>query len=248
MVRAESRRLVGGRQSRRRLAAGEGPSRRPEHRTVGPDARRHAARRLRPGAAPGHPLERRPQRRRMPGDRSRRAAQPNDHRQPRHARLHGAEAGVGAHARTRGVRGGAHGAAAERLRAAAPDRGQGHRSLGCQRDALGRRRPAHMVAADAGHDRPQRGAHADAQRGPRADRPAARRGGRGVGHGARAGGRRRRRQRRGRGRRRRRQPGRRPALAGHLRRLVRRRRRVPAQSRTRRARLLPRACRAAGTR
>ena len=95
-------------------------------------------------------------------------------------------------------------------------------------------------AHDAGDDRPQRGAHADALRGPRADRPAARRGGRRVGHGARAGGGRRRRQRGRRRRCRRRQSGRRVSLARNFRRAVRRRRRVPAQSRPRRARLLPR--------
>ena len=79
---------------------------RARHRAVGPDARPRRARRRRPPAAPGDPLERRAHAAAVRRDRGARRARAADRadRQPRADRLHRAEAPVAARARARGLR------------------------------------------------------------------------------------------------------------------------------------------------
>ena len=92
-------------------------------RPVRPDARRDPPRLTGKGAAARHPLERRALGRRVHGARGRGSALAPDHRQPRDAGLHRAEADVGGRTRARGVRARRHGAAAQGLPALPAERG-----------------------------------------------------------------------------------------------------------------------------
>ena len=218
-------------------------------RPLGPDARRDAARRERHRAASGDPVERRPQRRGVRGARARGAGVARDHRQSRDARLHRAEAALGARARARRLRARAPRAAAEGLAAPAHDRRRRDRLLRRVRHAVARRRatrrwsPA-MLAACGLDERamPRVFEGSEATGRLRAEvasawgvRLRSGRGGRG-----RPGRRRRRRGRRA--------AGRRVARARHLGRPLRRGRSLPAESRARRARVLPLPAGRAGTR
>ena len=90
--------VLGAAARRRRGAPGR-------DRALGPDARPGRARRRRPRAAPGDPVERPAHRRRVRGDRADDRARAADRadRQPRAARLHGAQAAVAAPPRARGL-------------------------------------------------------------------------------------------------------------------------------------------------
>ena len=127
-----------------------------------------------------------------------RAALARHHRQHRDARLHRAEAGVGARERAGGVQGHALRAAAQGLRAPADDGREGQRLLGCRRHAVGGRGAAQVVARNAGRDGLERIAHAAPGGRLGRHRQPAQGSRRGLGHGFRAGGGWRWRQRRGR--------------------------------------------------
>ena len=189
--RAESRGLVAGRMRGRRPAAGRHAGS-GGHRPVGPDARRRAARRAWPRAAQRDPVERRPgaSRMRRPGAQRGRAGH---HRQPRHARLHGAEAAVGACPRAGCLRPHPNRAAAQGLPALSNDRRAGQRHVRRLGHAVARRRPAALVGSHAGRHRPRPRQHAalGGRRGHRRPLAAAHR--RRMGHAAGAGGGRRRR-------------------------------------------------------
>ena len=177
LQRAGTGRLVAGRLPRPRRAEGAAPGRTGrDHRDrpVRPDARRHAARRRRRGAAALHPVERRPQRHRVRRAGARLAGAAPGHRQHRHARLHRAQAAVGAQARAGDLRAHGQGAAAQGLRALAADRRvrRGHvRRVG---HAVARRRRAPLVRSRARRLRHAPGPDAAPRRRQRAGRPAAR--------------------------------------------------------------------------
>ena len=92
---------------RGRPSPGSGPRRprascrRPRHRPLRSDARRHFARRGSPRAPPRHPMERRPQPRRVRRARTHRAGDACDHRQRCHAGLHRTQAALGRPPRAR---------------------------------------------------------------------------------------------------------------------------------------------------
>ena len=94
------------------------------------------------GPSPLHPLERRPQRPAVRSPDPRMAGAACRHRKPGHARLHRAEAHVGARARARAVRAGRQRAPAQGLAALAPVRRAGRGPVRRLGHALARRRPA----------------------------------------------------------------------------------------------------------
>ena len=244
--RAVARSLVAGHLPRPRRAEGTAPSRTGrDHRDrpVRPDARRHAARRRRRGAAALHPVERRPQRGRMCRAGARLAGAAPGHRQHRHAWLHGAQAAVGAQARATDLRAHGQGAAAQGLPALAPGRrvrGRHVRRLG---HAVAGRRRAPLVRGRAVGLRHAHRSDAAPRGGQRARRSAAPRARVALGLSPRADPRRRRRRQRRRcGGRRRGAPWRRLRVAGHLGCAVGHHGALRPQPGARRARLLP--CRA----
>jgi len=214
-------------------------------RPFGPDARRDPARRRGPGASALHPLERRPEHRAMRSADPLLAGPARRHRQPGDARLHRAQADVGARARARVVRANRHGAPAQGLVALAPLRREGRGPVRRVGNALARRRPARMVRRGARGDRHAPRADAAAGRRQRTGGRARARVGAALGLPVRAGaGRRRGRQRRGCGRRRRGPRGRRLRLARHLGRSLGDHRAIRAGTTTRGPCLLPRPSRA----
>ena len=183
------------RQSCRRPSARNGGGSR--HRAFRSDARRHAARRRRPAAAPGHSLERRPLSCRVRRTRTAVPLAACDRGQSCDARLHRAQAVVGGAARAGSVRKGRQGSAAQGLCPLPLDRRDGRGHVGCGRNALARRRPALLVRDDSGSDRARSRPHAATGRRQRSQCGSSRRLRAALGHGTGCGGRRRRRRLRG---------------------------------------------------